>query len=147
MSKQDYGTPRALIDAVEQRWGKLTIDLAASVENAKAPKFLSAADDYLKQPSVVCSGLCWLNPPFADLAPWMAKCRDDAADGARIVMLVPASVGSEWFAQHVWGRAKVVAVRPRLTFEGCHDPYPKDCMLLLWGRFDEPSFSTWRWRP
>lgn len=34
-SKQDYGTPWEFIRAVERRWGKLHVDLAAHSENAK----------------------------------------------------------------------------------------------------------------
>ncbi len=161
-SKQDYGTPIELIRAVEKRWGALTLDLAASEHNAKAPYYFTAEDDFLKQDFTSGAGLpdgalCWLNPPFENLGPWMAKCAVDAAKGAQIIMLVPASVGSEWFATHVWPCpfSKVIALRPRLTFEGCKDPYPKDCMLILWGsrvgladpEMGEPKFDIWRWKP
>ncbi len=151
-SRQDYGTPLALIEAVEARWGKLEIDLAASAENAKAPSYFDEGDDYLSVPFVpgrglADSALCWCNPPFANLGPWAKKWSEDACLGARIIALVPASIGSEWFAAHCEDVAKVVALRPRLVFEGCKDPYPKDCMLLLFGRGfeDTPAFSTWRW--
>lgn len=151
-SKQDYGTPPEFIAAVEKCFGKLVIDLAASADNVKAPYYLTAEDDFLKQEWVVGRGLpdaslAWLNPPFENLAPWMAKCKADADKGARIIMLVPASVGSEWFAKYVWGHAAVIVVRPRITFEGCKDPYPKDCMLILWGDWEaRPMFDTWRWK-
>lgn len=146
-SKQDYGTPPELIAAVEARWGDLVIDLAASPKNAKAPYYFTAADDFLTQDEYWSpqGWLCWLNPPFANLGPWMAKCAADSQRGAHIVMLVPASIGAEWFAKHVYGKARVVALRPRLTFEGCDQPYPKDCMLILWG-IDEPGFEIWKWK-
>lgn len=176
-SKQTYGTPVALIDAVEKRWGPLVIDLAAEPETAKAPYLFTKEDDYLKQEWVKGAGLpddalCWCNPPFEDIGPWAEKWDQDATKGARIISLVPASIGSEWFAEHVFGHAKVVGLRPRLAFQGCHvlfprdhpragerkcvDPlcdgcatYPKDCMLMLWGKFEDPTdmFSIWRWKP
>lgn len=166
-SKQDYGTPRELIRAIEARWGNLVLDLAAhdNGDNAKAPEWLGPSDDYLSLDiaEVVGEGLCWCNPPFENIAVWARKWRADAAKGTRIIALTPASVGAEWFADHIEGVARVIALRPRITFEGgghqksCCDPnclgcqtYPKDCMLTLWGRVDArtsylPGFETWRW--
>lgn len=172
-SKQDYGTPWELIRAIEARWGKLARDLAAhdSGDNAKAPAWFGESDDYLKQEFTPDLGLpddalCWCNPPFENIGPWAAKWAADAAKGARIIALVPASIGSEWFAAHVCcgqGRpiaAQVIALRPRIAFEGgghqkgCVDPeclgcqtYPKDCMLLVYG-FGEFSIDleVWRWK-
>ncbi len=148
-SKQDYGTPPEFIAAVEKRWGELIVDLAASDGNAKAPYYFTKDENFLIQETIPLLGLCWLNPPFENLGPWMAKCKADAEKGAKIIMLVPASIGSEWFAEHVFGHAPVIAVRPRITFEGCKDPYPKDCMLILWGFHSAPGdmFSIWRWKP
>lgn len=159
-SVQTYGTPMELIRAVEARWGRLGFDLAASEENHKAPYWYaerhnSLAQDWSERAAFQRSrnelDLMWLNPPFANIAPWAEKCKLESQQGARIIFLVPASVGAEWFAAHVEGHARVVALRPRLTFEGCKDPYPKDCMLCLYGKVDAqtsfmPGFETWRWK-
>lgn len=147
-SKQDYATPRELIDAVEARFRKLDWDLAASSENRKAAQFFSVADDSLRQDWTKLKGNLWLNPPFADIAPWAAKCEastgEDRGEGRRIFMLAPASVGSNWFADHVFGKACVIALRPRLTFVGAVDPYPKDLILSVFGR--PAGFELWRWK-
>lgn len=146
-SKQDYGTPRALIKAVEKRFGALAWDLAATAENAKAPEFLTEEEDSLgiAWHALEPSGLLWLNPPFARIEPWAAKCAAEMRKGARILFLTPASVGSNWFIDHVLPNASVYALAPRLTFEGCSDPYPKDCILSV---FDNSfiGFHAWRWR-
>jgi len=164
-SKQDYGTPWPLIYAIEKRWGKIDIDLAATAENAKAARYITPEEDSLIQPwaaLVGFGGLGFLNPEFADMAPWAAKCNQRVVS---IMLLTPASIGSEWFAEHWEEHGKIVGLRPRLEFEGCHvldkktkerkcapscvgcATYPKDCMLTLFGpRFDqEPKFQTWRW--
>jgi phage N-6-adenine-methyltransferase len=147
-SKQDYGTPRAFIAAVERRWGPLAFDLAASSENHKAPKYFTEADNSLKQDWFKLDGLLWLNPPFSNLEDWAEKCYQEQDAGAKIIMLTPASVGSNWYAKHCFDAAHTVFIRPRLTFEGCTDPYPKDCMLTVWGFVDElPGHcSIWDWR-
>lgn len=148
-SKQDYSTPPEFIAAVEKQWGKLELDLAAREDNAKAQYYLTPEDDSLScawhqdYGSVV---RMWLNPPYADIGPWAAKCAETRlVPGGRIFFLVPASIGSNWFAEHVHGRALVLALSPRLTFEGCTTPYPKDCILAVYG--EGPGFDVWRWKP
>src|SRR5512133_3562881 len=90
-SRQDYGTPRELIAAVEARFNRLDMDLAASPSNAKAPMHYSQADDSLAQDWTCLHGNLWLNPPFADLEPWARKCAESAGEGRRIFLLTPAS--------------------------------------------------------
>jgi phage N-6-adenine-methyltransferase len=146
-SRQDYGTPQEFIAAVEARWGSLTYDLAASADNAKASQYFTEQDDALTQPWG-CEGVLWLNPPFKNIAHWGARCHrwiDERHDGDSLLLfLTPASVGSNWFAEHVHGHAMVYALSPRLTFEGCKDPYPKDCILSVYGT--QPGFECWRWK-
>jgi hypothetical protein len=166
-SKQDYGTPWPLIRAIENRWGPLSIDLAARADNAKAPLFITPEENSLTQDwnDRIGNGMGFLNPEFDDICPWVAKC---AGCVKPIISLTPLTV-SEWFAKHCEGKVKIVGLRPRIKFYGCHvlfpkkhpragqrrcdsmclgcASYPKDCMLMLFGsRFKrEPIFQTWRW--
>lgn len=144
-SKQDYGTPWAFIRACVHRFGVLSHDLAASEENRKADSFYTEADDSLAQDWTRLDGNLWLNPPFANIAPWAEKC---AVTSSRrrgfILFLTPASIGSNWFAEHVNGKAMVLGLSPRLTFEGTSDPYPKDLMLSVFG-MGLHGFDVWRW--
>lgn len=146
-SKQDYETPKAFIKAVERRFGSLAYDLAASCYNVQAGRFFDENDDSLSQDWCALLGNLWLNPPFAHIAPWARKCRESTGHGRRILLLTPASVGSEWFARDVHGRALVLALRPRITFVGCDACYPKDLMLSVYSTAlsDRPAFDTWRW--
>lgn len=143
-SRQDYGTQWPLVRAVERRWGPISWDLAATAENAKAPRYITPEQDSFTVAWYKLDGLLWLNPPFANLKPWVDKCHHEGAMGAKIILLTPASVGSDWFANYVEGSALVVPLRPRLIFEGCDQAYPKDCMLSLFG-VDLPGFESWRW--
>src|SRR5678816_1978465 len=129
MSRQDWETPPDLMAAVIARFGPIYADLAANASNRKASVFLdeglnSLAGDW------PTSWEYWLNPPFGNIAPWAAKCAQWAKTGTgRIRLLVPASIGSRWFSEHVHDKALVLALQPRLTFVGATAPYPKDCML------------------
>lgn len=147
-SKQDYGTPWEFIEAVELRFGDITHDLAASSGNAKAETWYGEAEDSLSLPWSLAHphGNLWLNPPFANIAPWAEKCfQESAARGGLILFLTPASIGSNWFAEHVHRKAFVLGLAPRLTFEGTPDPYPKDLMLSVFGA-GLNGFDTWRWK-
>lgn len=155
-SKQDYTTPLDFLRAVTNRFGHIRFDLAASLlnrvvtacfterENALVQDWAESAEDH--------GSLLWLNPPFADIAPWAEKCaaemqRPEWPGGARILMLVPASVGANWWHEHVHPHAYVFGLSPRLTFGGCKDPYPKDLALCVYGACTGPGFAPWRWKP
>ena len=143
-SRQDYGTPWPFIRAVEQKFGRLVFDLAASYTNKKAPDFYSQGDDALRQHWHKLKGLLWLNPPYGNIRPWVQKCAHESMLGANILLLVPAAVGANWFAEHVHDQAVVNFVRPRLVFEGCADPYPKDLILCFYS-MGFRGYQTWKW--
>jgi len=149
-SKQDYGTPWEFVRAVERRFGKLDVDLAATNENTKASQFISPEEDSL---SFDWHGTfahrrlnLWLNPPFSHIEPWAEKCSIFGARAmfARIQFLVPASVGSNWYRAHVERKGFVLFLNGRITFVGEKDPYPKDLMLVIYGA-GIWGFDTWRW--
>jgi phage N-6-adenine-methyltransferase len=156
LSKQDYATPPEFIDAVKRRFGirEFAYDLAASKENTKAKHFFCEEQDSLKQDwpraitesgrSHVGPAWAWLNPPYAHIAPWAEKCAASAhiRSGRRILFLVPAAVGANWFAQHVDGQALVLLLNGRISFDG-KAPYPKDCILVGYGL--EPGYEVWSW--
>lgn len=156
-SKQDYGTPRNLMRAVWRKFGPHSFDLAAHAENTKHARFFTPEEDSLAQrwhaiPGLPSSPLLWLNPPFADIAPWAKKARGTVLLGdVRIAFLTPASVGAQWFSDHVWSASPgpapdVYFLLGRLTFEGAKDPYPKDCMLTLFSPAPQGIVDVWDWR-
>lgn len=144
-SRQDYGTPWPFVRACGLRFGMPEWDLAASVENRKATNYFAEGHDSLKQDWTRLDGVLWLNPPFRNIEPWARKC---ALTSKRrrgfILLLTPASIGTEWFADHVNGKAMVLGLRPRLVFEGETDAYPKDLSLSVFG-YGLHGFDTWCW--
>ena len=148
-SKQDYQTPPEFIAATCKRLGITTFtwDLAADDTNKQAPFFYSEEQNSLIQDWDSCGGWLWLNPPYNNITPWVAKAA--ATRESYIAMLVPASVGANWWADHVDGRAHVLLLNGRLTFVGAKDPYPKDCALLLYTPFilSHGGYEVWNWKP
>lgn len=66
----DRGTKAEFMAEMEARFGTFDLDVAAAPHNAKAPKFYTLEDDGLAQP---WTGNVWCNPPYSDLAAWVAK--------------------------------------------------------------------------
>lgn len=147
-SRQDFETPADLLAAAETRWGPLEMDLAATAETAKAPNFITPEQDSLAPLTVwPRDAVCWLNPPFGHIEPWAAKCarqRERLESEGLIILLVPAAVGSNWYAKHVHDVARVYFLNGRIKFVGATQPYPKDCLLAVYG--DAPGYEVWRWR-
>lgn len=165
-SKQNYGTPAAFIRAVKRRLeiDYFDCDLAADEHNAKADTFLTKEDDALSAPTwKLDSGWNWLNPPFAHIDPWAAKAFEEMTlHEVRTAMLIPAGVGSNWWRDHVHGKALALLLNGRLIFDGTPinpktgkpDAYPKDCALLLYSREDYDAiqkngdwpYDVWEWK-
>ena len=145
-SRQDYQTPPEFIEAVCRRLAisTFTWDLAASDANKQAPFFYTQEQNSLVQDWDACGGWLWCNPPYSNIAPWVEKAANSVE--SNIAMLVPASVGSNWWLDYVHDKAHVLLLNGRITFVGAKDPYPKDCALLLYTPFIEGGYEVWSWK-
>lgn len=149
-----YGTPDDFLSAVHKRWGRLEIDLAAE-HGQQVPGcsfYITPEMDSLKQDWTQLQGHLWLNPPYDNIKPWAEKCaqscrQENARNSGRVInFLVPASVGSRWWYEHVWPYANTYALIGRLTFKGETTPYPKDCILARYHYDGGQRFEPWDWR-
>jgi phage N-6-adenine-methyltransferase len=141
-SRQTYATPIEFVTAVRRHLGieNFAIDLAADETNTVASRYFDEAMDSLSLPwDELWEGWAWLNPPFSHIGPWAKKC---AECRQKVAFLVPAGVGANWFRDYVDGRAKVLLLNGRICFDG-KDPYPKDCILALYGV--TPGYEVWTW--
>lgn len=153
-SNQSYATPPEFIRAVKKRFGigNFDIDLAADANNKQAPRFYGIETDALTQPWKIASGWNWLNPPFGKIEPWVSRAFQQSKDfKAKTLVLVPASVGSNWWRNHVHGKCQVILLNGRITFLPETKPFPKDCCLLRYGLrgvdyIGEPWYDLWNWR-
>ena len=148
-SKQDYRTPKELLDAVRQGLNITDFyrDLAADATNAVCMTYWTEKDNSLSKNWHTPKGQWnWCNPPFAQLKPWVSKACVEGVWG-NTVMLVPAGVGSNWWRDWVHKKCMVWFLNGRLTFVGETTPYPKDCALLLYGRdLNYTGYGVWDWR-
>ena len=150
-SRQDYRTPAVFVQAVQWLLGvsHFQHDFAADARNSKGITHYDIQTDALKMDrsawrQAVGADWGWLNPPFTDIGAWAERCVELRDDGGSVVLLVPASIGSNWFRDFVYRHASIVALNGRISFDGV-GPYPKDCMLCLYGPSVQRNFHVWNW--
>lgn len=170
-SEQVVATPWSFIGAVEQKFGPLAVDLAATAENAKALRFITPELDTFNQNwnDWLQGGLGWLNPEYDPLSKWTQLCMKQRQYGATFLLLTPASVSTNWFWSYVQPFATVYCLTPRIAFVGSHttfppthpqagerkcadlncegcSPYPKDLMLSHYCANPSRELQRWRWK-
>jgi phage N-6-adenine-methyltransferase len=150
-SVQEVGTPREFLDAVEKRFGKLQWDLAANADNHVTDGWYGPGssvneDSFSAWWHRDVNGLLWLNPPYANIGDWAHKCANEFVAGANILMLLPASIGTNYYRELVWPYAKTIALSPRLTFNGHSQSYPKDLVLAQYAPGAAGQLECWRWK-
>lgn len=173
-SRQDYQTPKELLFAIKKRLqiDEFEIDLAADDTNAVCTPYITEEMDSLVVDwPLTEGGWCWLNPPFGDIEPWVAKAANASQNGTQVVMLVPASVGANWWRTWVEPYAYVSFLNGRLCFipdwetrmvwseelnefggselvrEFKSPPlYPKDCAVLLYSTWGFLGHEIWSWK-
>lgn len=150
-----FTTPKPFIEAVKRRlWiDAFTHDLAADATNTQAVSYYDEAQDALSKTAHqwACwskGGWAWLNPPFKRIRPWAERCAEMKREQGNVALLVPASVGSDWFAEYVDGQALVLMLQGRLAFMPDKPTwgYPKDCILCLYSEDVAPGYAVWDWR-
>jgi phage N-6-adenine-methyltransferase len=138
---QTFRTPTEFLRACERKFGvTIGFDLACTREDAVCEQgFFHPEHDALALawPTTTPQGpVAFCNPPYAKASSFARVASE--SPHCRTLMLVPASVGTAWFAEYVHGRALVCFLRPRLTFlQPDGTPMPqginRDLMLLGYG--------------
>ncbi len=151
-SRQDYGTSPAFLEAVAKQFGSIDLDLACRTDNMVAPFGITEAEDALSKdwtdldPLIggVPIRVAFCNPPFSDIRPWAAKVESCRWLPRWTLMLVPASMGSKWWVDHVLNKTMAFGI-PRMQFVGADAVYPKDLALIAAG-FGVSGNGYWDWR-
>lgn len=84
----DRATTPEVFEPLDRRF-RFTIDVAASVENAKCPHYFDLSIDGLTQSWA--GERVWCNPPYSNIRPWVEKAWVEADRAELIVMLLPAN--------------------------------------------------------
>ena len=127
----EWPTPSYVVDWARERFGKFDQDVAADMRNAVAPLYYTREMNGLILP---WEGNVWCNPPYSkvgkkseggtSIVDWLEKAVDAASKGARVTMLIPARVDTNWWQDNVPYAHEVLFLRGRIKFGGCKDPAP-----------------------
>lgn len=118
----EWRTPPFVFEFMN-RLHRFGIDLAATEHNALCSHWFDIAGDGLKEDWAWYAGafhvnpVGWLNPPYSNIDPWLAKARNEAVRGFTTVALIPAPNGERIYHRHVFGIAsEVMFIEGRLAF-------------------------------
>ena len=129
-SKTDmWATPQDTFDALAAEFGPFDLDVCATPENAKCPRYYTREDDGLAQP---WTGRCWMNPPYGrTIGQWMKKAYEESQRGALVVCLVPARTDTAWWHDYAM-KGQIRFLRGRLKFGGAANsaPFPSAVVVF-----------------
>lgn len=128
----EWSTPPAFVQAMENLYGQFTLDPCATVESAKAPRYFTTETDGLSKP---WTGRVWMNPPYGrSIGDWTAKAREsvenDTAD--MVVGLLPARIDTRWFHRDVMAADHILLIKGRLKFGGSPTNAPFPSIVAVW---------------
>jgi phage N-6-adenine-methyltransferase len=140
-SKSDeWSTPQEFFDRLHAEFD-FDVDLAASRENHKCRRFITAEQDALTQDWGVYGDHGWLNPPYSRglCAKFIAKAGEERRRGFLTVMLLPARTDTIAFHAHIYDETtwqaregvEIRLLRGRLKFGGAKDSAPFPSMLVV----------------
>lgn len=125
-----WETPQDFFDQIQAEFS-LNIDVAASAENTKLPRYFDEAMDGLVQD---WTGLrCWMNPPYGhSIGRWIKKAAESNAE--IVVALLPARTGPKWFHNFIYQKPNVdIRFLPgRIKFSGMAGAGMFDSMIVIW---------------
>lgn len=135
-----WQTPIPLFVALDAEFC-LTLDAAASADNALCNRYITEEQNTLTTPWVdflVAPGYVWLNPPYSDITPFVKKAAAESTNQIGTVMLVPADTSVGWFREAIETASEVrFIVGGRLAFINPVSGKPvsgnnKGSMLIIW---------------
>jgi len=100
----EWETPDEIFLPLQEEFG-LDLDVCATDENAKLPRYYTKEQDGLVQP---WDGRVWCNPPYGRglIEPWVSRAANESWDGHApiVVCLLPAWTDRRWFHEWIWDR-------------------------------------------
>jgi phage N-6-adenine-methyltransferase len=126
----EWSTPAHVFEPLDAEFG-FTLDVCASVGNAKCARFFTRDQDGLAQSWA--GEVVWMNPPYARgvIDRWMKKAYESAREGgATVVCLVPSSTSGRWWHDYAM-RGEIRFVRGRIKFGGSAHTAMFPCSVVI----------------
>lgn len=112
---QEYETPDYIFAPLDQEF-HFTLDVAASIENAKCRLYFNKKEDGLSQDWG--SNICWMNPPFGrEMKKWVKKAYESSLKGATVVCLLPVRSNTIWWHDYCM-KGELRFIKGEVKFKG-----------------------------
>lgn len=123
----EWETPQDLFDKLDAEFN-FTLDAAANAGNAKCENYFTEEIDGLTQK---WEGTVWCNPPYGRaIKNWVQKAYESAAEGATVVLLIPARTCTAYWHDYVM-KGEIRFIRGRLRFSNSENPAPFPSAIVV----------------
>jgi phage N-6-adenine-methyltransferase len=136
-----WSTPSDFFQQLDAEF-HFTLDACAIAENAKCDHYFSPEQDGLQQE---WHGVVWCNPPYSQVARWIAKAYEASKAGAMVICLVYAAVDTRWWQTYVEPYAEYRFPPKRLKFGGNRNSAPRASAVVIFRPPAEPRTSGGVW--
>ena len=117
--RDTWRTPKYIFNYAQNLVGEINHDTACDRNNALADPI--ANYDGQDALSINWGGVCWCNPPYSNITPWIEKA---IASDAITVMLIPSPNGESYYSALI-KNSHEIAIQGRISFIGA-DGKPKN---------------------
>ena len=109
-------TPGYVLEPVRQALGGIGLDPCTEPDNPTgAERFYTAATDGAEEPWD--ADTIYVNPPYSKARErWVGRCIEAAAEGARVVLLMPSHTDTRLFHRVIETASHVVFIKGRVKF-------------------------------
>lgn len=115
--KDTYATPQKVFDHFDIEFG-FNVDVCAEDHTAKCPTYYTFEDDAFTKDWYKDGLMCWCNPPYSNITPWINKAIAESKEGVTTAMLVMADTSVGWFELAVRNCAEIrFIIGGRISFE------------------------------
>ena len=126
----NWATPQYLFDKLDDEF-HFTLDVCASLQNAKCERFYDVKADGLAQE---WAGTCWMNPPYGrTIGQWVKKAYEAARGGAVVVCLLPARTDTRWWRDYVMRASELRFISGRVKFGDAKTGAPFPSVIAIFG--------------
>lgn len=114
-NSDEWQTPQDLFDSLNEEFGPLICDVAATKENNKCAYWIGMEEDAL---TVRWMSKNWCNPPYSKVKEFAAKAVEEQKNGKQTVMLIPARTDTRFFHDYIYEKpgVKVRFLKGRVKF-------------------------------
>jgi site-specific DNA-methyltransferase (adenine-specific) len=95
--KDAWGTPPDVFKRLDDVY-HFTLDVCADANNHKCERYFDVEHNGLQQSWA--GEVCFMNPPYSQVAVWLDKAYKESLNGAVVVCLVKSDTSTKWFRDY-----------------------------------------------